>query len=118
MNEHIIKECIKHGLTDFFRDSTGRFRCMKCRVDTVQKRRNIIKQKAVEYKGGKCCICGYNKYIGALEFHHLNPEEKDFSIGAKGYTRNLDVVKRELDKCICVCSNCYKEIHAGLIDLK
>lgn len=51
MNERVTKECIKHGLTDFFKDSTGRFRCMKCRVEAVQKRRNIIKQKAVEYKG-------------------------------------------------------------------
>lgn len=118
MNEQITKECTKHGLTGFFRDSTGRFRCMKCRVEAVQKRRNIIKQKAVEYKGGKCCICGYNKYIGALEFHHLNPKEKDFSIGTKGYTRSFEKVKRELNKCICVCSNCYKEIHARLMDLK
>lgn len=85
------------------------------RVKAVQKRRKLIKENAVEYKGGCCEICGYNKYYGALEFHHLNPEEKDFSIGQKGYCRSWESVKNELDKCICVCSNCHKEIHAGII---
>lgn len=72
---------------------------------------------AVQYKGNKCCICGYDKYIGALEFHHLNPNQKDFGIGSKGYTRSFTKVKEELDKCICVCANCHREIHAGLINL-
>lgn len=101
--------CKKHGLTEF---STGKkHACRKCAVDAVQARRLKIKILAVEYKGGKCEKCGYNKCIGALEFHHLNPEEKDFSIGSKGYTRSWEQVKIELDKCILVCSNCHKEIH-------
>ena len=111
-----MKLCSKHGISEYFKDSSGRFRCMKCRVEDVQRRRERVKRLAVEYKGGKCCICGYNRYIGALEFHHLNPNEKDFGIGSKGYTRSLEKVKEELDKCICVCSNCHKEIHAGVID--
>ena len=118
MSEKIIKVCNKHGIHEHFKDSSGRFRCMKCRVEAVQRRRDKIKIMAVEYKGGKCCICGYNKYVGALEFHHLNPNEKDFGIGAKGYTRSYQRIKEELDKCICVCSNCHKEIHAGIISLE
>jgi len=39
-----------------------------------------FKEKCVEYKGGKCDICGYDKYVGALEFHHENQKEKDFEI--------------------------------------
>lgn len=42
---------------------------------------------ALEYKGNKCSICGYDKCLGALEFHHLDSEEKDFGISEKGYTR-------------------------------
>lgn len=42
---------------------------------------------AIDYKGGKCSVCGYNKCRAALEFHHTNPNEKDFGISAKGYTR-------------------------------
>lgn len=112
-----VRECSKHGLTIHVLDSTGRWRCKKCRVEAVQRRRNKIKEMAVQYKSGKCCICGYNRYIGALEFHHLDPHQKDFGIGSKGYTRSFDKVKEELDKCICVCANCHREIHAGLIDI-
>lgn len=80
-------------------------------VIKVQKRRLKVKQMAIEYKGGKCEKCGYNKCVAALEFHHLNPEEKDFGIGSKGYTRGWEKVKEELDKCILVCANCHREIH-------
>ncbi len=68
-----------------------------------------VKKKLVEYKGGKCEICDYNKCIGALEFHHKNPNEKDFTIGGKSWS--FDKLKKEVDKCILVCSNCHKEIH-------
>lgn len=70
---------------------------------------------AVAYKGGKCQVCGYNKCVGALEFHHINSEEKDFGVSAKGYTRSWDKVREEIDKCVLVCANCHREIHAGII---
>lgn len=108
--ETVQKICKRHGLTEFSVDKNGKCRCKKCRQDAVQKRRRNLKQLAVEYKGGKCQICGYNKYIGALEFHHLNPEEKDFEIGC-GNTKSFEKFKKELDKCILVCSNCHKELH-------
>jgi hypothetical protein len=81
----------------------------------VSIRRKKIKKMSIEYKGGSCQICNYNKCIDALEFHHLDPNEKDFGISAKGITRAWKKVKEELDKCILVCSNCHREIHAGLI---
>lgn len=112
MNNIVIKECKKHGETEFVLRNDGRYRCKKCAVDAVQKRRDAVKKMAVEYKGGKCEICGYDKYVGALEFHHLNPDEKEFGIALKGYTRSFEKVKKEIDKCIMVCSNCHKEIHA------
>lgn len=77
----------------------------------VQNRRRKIKEMSVEYKGGKCEKCGYNKCNRALEFHHLNPTDKKFSISHKGYTRSWSKVKKELDKCIMVCANCHAEIH-------
>lgn len=106
------KLCKKHGLTDFSEGS--RSRCRKCAVKAVQKRRNKLKVLAVEYKGGKCQKCGYNKCIAALEFHHLDPTQKEFSIGNKGYTRSWDKIQQELDKCILVCANCHREIHTGV----
>lgn len=83
----------------------------KRNVERVQNKRRGVKIKAVEYKGGKCNKCGYNKCLGAMEFHHLDPKEKDFSIGNKGYTRSWDKVKEELDKCVLLCANCHREEH-------
>ena len=54
----------------------------------VKKRRSVLKEELVKYKGGKCEICGYNKCIEALEFHHLNREEKDFTISSYGVSDN------------------------------
>ena len=49
-----------------------------------------IKEQLVEYKGGKCERCGYNKSMRALEFHHLDPSEKDFGI-SKQINRNEEL---------------------------
>lgn len=75
-----------------------------------------IKEALIQYKGGKCQICGYNKCNSALEFHHIEPQQKDFSIS--GGTKSFENLKPEVDKCILVCANCHREIHAGLINIK
>jgi hypothetical protein len=65
----------------------------------------------VEYKGGKCCICGYNKCAAALDFHHI--KKKSFAIGTRGGL-SLNKLKKEADKTILVCKNCHAEIHIGM----
>lgn len=118
MEKYILKECKHHGLTEYvYVPSEKRYRCVKCRSAAVQKRRDKIKTLLVEYKGGQCEICGYNKCVRALEFHHLDSSKKDFGISEKGYTRSLEKNKQEVDKCILVCSNCHSEIHEGLIKI-
>jgi hypothetical protein len=87
--------------------------CSSCRVS--ESRRNK-KAALIEYKGNKCSICGYNKCIQALQFHHVDPDQKEFTISNSG-TIKLDALKIEADKCILVCSNCHVEIHSGLIDI-
>jgi len=81
----------------------------------VIKRRKTVRQKAIEYKGGKCQLCGYNKCKEALEFHHLS--KKSFGISQKGYTRSWKKVKDELDKCILLCANCHREVENGVTQL-
>lgn len=81
----------------------------------VTKRRRKIKLMAIEYKGGKCMFCGYKKYQGALDLHHMKGV-KNFTIGESGYQNSWAKIKDELDKCVLVCSNCHRELHAGLID--
>lgn len=83
----------------------------------VDKRRKEIRKMALEYKGNKCAICGYNKCIKTLEFHHINNDGKDFGISAKGYTRSWEAVKNELDKCVLLCANCHREAHESITQL-
>ena len=90
--------------------------CKLCTTTTTTERQQNIKQKAVDYLGGKCSVCDYNKCLGALEFHHVNPEEKDFNI-AELKLSSFDRMKTELNKCILVCANCHREIHGGLIKI-
>ena len=117
MEKEILKLCKKHGETMHVIDSTKkRYRCRKCRVDAVDKRRRLLKQKAVEYKGNSCINCGYNKCLAALEFHHIDPTQKDFALSNDGHTRSWEEIKNELDKCILVCANCHREIHNSTIN--
>lgn len=75
------------------------------------------KQKAVEYKGGKCCVCGYSKCAAALDFHHLDPSQKDgYGTGALKSHWTFERNKPEIDKCILVCVRCHREIHAGVTE--
>src|SRR5574343_164259 len=79
--------------------------CNSCRVN---RRRFLIKEKCIEYKGGKCQSCGYNKCSASLTFHHLNPKKKDVIIGGN-HCLSLERIKKELDKCILLCMNCHSE---------
>jgi len=74
-------------------------------------RRNL-KTKSIEYKGGKCSLCGYHKCLNALEFHHTDISKKEFTISnAAACHMDWEKVKNELDHCILVCLNCHREIH-------
>lgn len=109
----MISNCSKHGITEHsYRKDNGHWRCRKCMVDAVNKRRKKLKRMAVEYKGGSCERCGYDKCIDALDFHHLNPQIKEFSVSSKGHCRSWKALKNELDKCELVCANCHREIHS------
>jgi DNA-binding CsgD family transcriptional regulator len=79
----------------------------------VKTHRQRLKEKSIEYKGGCCEKCGYDRCNSALEFHHLNPNEKDFGIGSYSVL-SWEKIKLELDKCIMVCANCHREIHHNL----
>lgn len=69
----------------------------------------------IEYKGGKCEHCGYDKCMRALEFHHLNPNEKDFGL-SRCLSKSISSLKKEVDKCILLCSNCHAEEHERLYE--
>ena len=86
-------------------------------VAAVSKRRKRLKEMAVELKGSACLFCNYHRCIGALEFHHVKEKEKSFDLSTRGLTRSWEKIKNELDKCVLVCANYHREIHAGLLQL-
>jgi len=88
--------------------NTRGFECNNC---VSNRRRLENKKRAVQYLGGKCIKCGFNSHLAALEFHHLNPNEKDFTLGNR-LNRKWDKVQKELDKCILLCSNCHRIEHS------
>lgn len=93
--------------------------CKKC-YNEMRKESGIENKKnQLEYKGGgNCSICGYNKCIDALEFHHLDPLSKEEKPSNLKRVTNERRWKKEIDKCIVVCSNCHREIHAGMHEFK
>ena len=72
----------------------------------------LIHIKLINIKGGKCEICGYNKNIAALEFHHLDPAKKNFQLDSRHISnRTWKSILDEAENCILVCSNCHRELH-------
>jgi hypothetical protein len=76
--------------------------------------RRKLKEIIVAEAGGSCAICGYSRYVGALEFHHLNPSDKRLTLSWNGVTLSLDTLRAEARKCLLVCSNCHAEIEGGV----
>lgn len=98
---------------EFETQNRNRRYCDNHRNLSLTDSRRHLKDLAVKYKGGECHFCGYSRCAGALKFHHVAPEEKDFEI-AKGSV-SWDRIRAELDKCLLVCGNCHDEIHSGLL---
>ena len=88
--------------------------CKKCNTESTIKRYQENKIAAINLFGGKCISCGYNKYAGALEFHHINPLDKDPN-WEKIRSRKPHLIMNELGKCALLCKNCHAEIHAEMI---
>ncbi len=98
-------------------EGRGYYRCKKCRQQRVIDWRRRAKQLLISEAGGCCRLCGYNRYSGALHFHHLNPEEKEFGLARRGFTRSIEKMRAEAAKCVLLCSNCHAEIEAGIAKL-
>jgi transposase len=107
------RECRHHGLTTFWLEGRGTYRCMQCRTQAVVRRRRKVKEILVGEAGGACMLCGYSEWPGALEFHHRDPTNKAFSVSATGVTRSLERARAEARKCVLLCSNCQAEVEGG-----
>ena len=85
--------------------------------EAVKKRRKHLRVLARKYLGDKCMICGYKRCPGALDFHHRNPKLKEFGLSERGLTRSWEKIRKEIDKCVLICANCHREVHAGMTQL-
>lgn len=78
----------------------------------VKRHRYRVKLRLVEYKGGKCLQCGYDKpFPSAFVFHHRDPSQKDFTLAYKMNSTSFEQLKKEVDKCDLLCSRCHAEHH-------
>lgn len=73
--------------------------------------KRAMKKEAIRRKGGKCEICGYDKCSEALDFHHLNPENKEFDLSIH-CNKSWTDFWNEAQKCQMLCANCHRELHA------
>jgi hypothetical protein len=72
-----------------------------------------VKALLVEEAGGKCTLCGYDRCVAALQFHHLDPSTKAFGLSRKGVTKGIDSLRAEAAKCVLLCANCHAEVEGG-----
>ena len=91
--------------------------CKRARKNNIEYRkrnRDFIKN----YKtSAGCKFCKETSHI-CLDFHHLNPKVKDWNISimSRGAS-SISTIKKEIKKCIVICSNCHRKLHAGLIKI-
>jgi transposase-like protein/5-methylcytosine-specific restriction endonuclease McrA len=107
-----LRVCAVHGATAFVLDRDGYYRCPRCRADSVIRRRARIRADVIAEAGGCCAICGYSRNAAALQFHHLDPASKDFTL-RNGDTRSLARMRAEAAKCVLLCANCHAEVESG-----
>lgn len=107
----------------------GRHQCKDCRkayrkqrrqehpeIHNAQALRRQIRQgEWLNQMKSPCIICGESEPV-CIDFHHINPIDKEFTIG-KHRGKSRESLSKEISKCVCLCANCHRKAHAGLIDL-
>jgi len=108
MTSFTCRTCGIEGEENFYK--TAKYQCKKCWNQRTYKTGIDKINKLKSELGGCCARCGYDKYLGALEFHHLDPTVKEFALGHK---RGLseEALRKEINKCILLCANCHREEH-------
>lgn len=74
-----------------------------------------MKQILIAEAGGRCALCGYDRYAGGLAFHHLDPATKVRGLAQNGRALSLETLREEARKCVLLCHNCHAEVEAGIV---
>ena len=80
----------------------------------VKNHRKLTKERIFYVMGEKCSLCGLkDKCLDIYDFHHLNPEEKDFTISQGLYNNAWSKLVKELKKGTLLCANCHRKVHSN-----
>lgn len=111
--DRFIAHCRHHGEAVFTVRADGGSACLRCRAEAVTARRRHVKATLVAEAGGACVLCGFDRWLAALHFHHVDPSTKEFSLALGGVARSLTRARAEARKCILLCANCHAAVEAG-----
>jgi transposase len=107
-----VLPCPHHGDCEHVKEPRGYYRCRKCRQEAVVRRRRTVKRILVDEAGGRCKLCGYDRCLAALQFHHTDPSAKEFGVSRRG-AHSIKRLRAEVHKCVLLCSNCHAEVESG-----
>ena len=113
---NVVYKCSKCGDTN--KDNFYKGRNTICKKCKNRETYNLSREKrdfAVEYLGGRCSHCGYDKYKCALDIHHKDPEKKDKNFPHMRHWSYERIIK-ELEGCVLLCKNCHSAFHAGELE--
>lgn len=113
----ITMTCVHHGESEFVLEGRGAYRCGRCRAEAVSLRRRTLKAMLVAEAGGRCCLCEYDRHVGALHFHPVDPGTQRTNGGAGGIADRIDTLREAAHQCVLLCSNCRAEVDAGVMAL-
>ncbi len=115
MKKKICTKCKKELSIDEFqiRKDNGRPKswCRKCICSNIKNIQANKRKRAKDLFGNKCSKCGYNRCIEALEFHHIDSVNKEFTLSKMFQNKSWNLIEKELAKCILLCANCHREVH-------
>lgn len=111
------RRCRRHGWTEFANYAPltegNRWRCKRCVGEAVRRRHHKVRRILIAEAGGCCAVCGYDRCVINLHFHHVDPATKAFNMSmAAG--KSEATYRTEMAKCVLVCANCHGEIEAGM----
>jgi hypothetical protein len=92
---------------------TGYRRChRKESADYDKKRYEAAIAFVNEYKRSRGCTICREKDPICLDFHHLDPKDKDFGISVGAWNgMTFENLLIEMDKCMVLCKNCHAKLH-------
>jgi transposase len=109
--------CRHHGETTFSLEGRGSYRCKRCRAENVARHRQKLKAMLVAEAGRQCVLCGYDRNIRALQFHHCDRSLKRLGISGRGVAYSIQTLRAEAEKCALLCGNCHAEVEPGTAQL-